>query len=138
MNANKTIIEMLEKVAIASTEDTPTKLAAAVVMRNKIISIGINQMKSHTFQKKYGRNDESIFLHAETDAIKNALKVIDMEELSKCNLYIVRVKKPKPKSKEWVWGLAKPCSGCQRAIATFGIRNVIYTTDITGKYEVLK
>ena len=138
MNANKTIIEMLEKVAIASTEDTPTKLAAAVVMRNKIISIGVNQRKSHPFQKKYGRNDESIFWHAETDAIKNALKVIDVDDLTRCDLYIVRVKKPKPKSKEWVWGLAAPCDGCRRAIATFGIRNVIYTTDVTGKYEVLK
>ena len=137
MKINQDILDTLIKVAMASTEDMPTKLAAAVVLRNRIISIGVNQKKSHPFQAKYGKNEESIFWHAETDAIKNALREISVDDLARCDLYIARVKKPKPKSKEWVWGLAAPCEGCKRAIATFGIRNVIYTTDVTGEYGVL-
>ena len=137
MKVNQNILDMLTKVAIASDEDTATKLASAVVMRNKIISVGVNRNKSHPFQKKFGKNESAIFWHAEVDAIKTALKELDVDDLAKCDLYIARVKKPKPKTKEWVWGLAKPCCGCQRAIEAFGIRNVVYTTDVNGKYEVM-
>ena len=38
-----------------------------------------------------------------------------------------------PERPEW----ACPCSGCKRAIAQFGLKRVIYTTNETGKYEVL-
>ena len=134
-NVNTGILHTLTKVA-AANPNPQEKLAAAIVRNNRIIAIGINSMKSHPLQAKYRKNPHSIFLHAEIAAIKNALREIEVDDFAKCNIYIVRVKKEKPFSKKYVWGLAKPCSGCERAIAESGLRNVIYTCD-NGKYEVM-
>ena len=134
---NKEILFTLQKVAAANPYDN-AKVAAAVVRNNKIIAIGINSKKSHPLAARFGKNEQAIFLHAEVAAIKNALREVDnVEDLEKMEMYICRVKKPRPFSKKWVWGIAKPCDGCQRAIAEFGLRRVVYTTDVTGTYEVM-
>lgn len=108
------------------------RLAACVVYRNDIISFGINERKSHPFQARYGKNDEAVFLHAETSAIKNALKYITAQELEKSSLYICRIKFKDCHKKNVVFGLAKPCCGCFRCINTFNIREVYYTTNEQG------
>jgi deoxycytidylate deaminase len=77
---------------------------------------------------EFGKNQDSLFLHAEVDAIKNALRLISVDQLSKSELYVVRVKRVEGK-KGWFKGLAKPCEGCQRAIETFNLKAVHYTTD---------
>lgn len=133
---NKEILFTLQKVASANPSYN-AKVAAAIVRNNKIVAIGINSMKSHPMAARFSKNDQAIFLHAEVAAIKNALREVEVEDLEKMELYICRVKKPKPFSKKWVWGLAKPCIGCQRAIAEFGLKRVVYTTDETGTYEVM-
>jgi tRNA(Arg) A34 adenosine deaminase TadA len=133
---NEGILHTLAKIAEAN-DDSNIRFAAAVVYRNKIISVGYNRRKSHPFQAKFAKNPEAIFLHAEVHAIKDALRDISVEDLARCELYISRVKKPKAGDKHFVWGLAKPCCGCQRAIAEFGIKRTIYTCDETGNYEVL-
>lgn len=78
---------------------------------------------------KYGKNPEAIYLHAEVHAIKNALREIKVDDFGKCELYIVRVKKETSFSSKYVWGLSKPCSGCERAIAEFGLKRVVYSCD---------
>lgn len=133
---NKEILFTLQKVASANPSDN-AKVAAAIVRNNKIVAIGINSMKSHPMAARFSKNEQAIFLHAEVAAIKNALREIEVTDLEKMEMYICRVKKPKPFSKRWVWGLAKPCIGCQRAIAEFGLKRVVYTTDVTGTYEVM-
>lgn len=133
---NVGILDTLAKIAEAN-DNQGERLAAAVVRNNKIISVGYNHRKSHPFQAKYAKNSHSIFLHAEVHAIKNALRNMEVDDLSKCELYVARVKKTGPRSKVWVWGLAKPCSGCQRAITEFGFKRVVYTTNENGNYEVL-
>ena len=135
-NVNEGILHTLAKVAAANPNDRE-KFAAAVVYRNRIISIGMNSMKSHPMAAKYGKNEHAIFLHAEVAAIKNALREINVDDFSKCDIYITRVKKEKPFTKKFVWGLAKPCPGCERAIAEFGFRRTIYTCD-NGDYEVIE
>ena len=135
-NVNVGILHTLAKFAEAN-DTSNIKFAAAIVYRNRIVSVGFNRMKSHPFQAKFAKNEMAIFLHAEVHAIKNALKEMTVGELAKCDLYITRVKKPKSHSKHFVWGIAKPCCGCQRAIAEFGIRRTVYTTDEHGCYEVL-
>ena len=132
---NEGILHTLAKVA-AANPGLREKFAAAVVYRNRIISIGMNSMKSHPMAAKYGKNEHAIFLHAEVAAIKNALREINVDDFSKCDIYITRVKKEKPFTKKFVWGLAKPCPGCERAIAEFGFRRTIYTCD-NGDYEVV-
>lgn len=114
-----------------------TRIAACIVYKNEIVSVGINQLKSHPFQAKFSRHEESIFLHAETDAIKNALKHIDVNQLSKSTLYVCRVKYDEQKNKKvQMRGMCKPCEGCQRAIATFNINKVVYTCD-DGSHKYL-
>lgn len=88
-------------------------------------TFGYNQMKSHPFQKRFGKNEDCIYLHAEIDAIKNWFRFNQMNDLTDYELYVMRVKR----EGAMVTGLAKPCEGCQRAIATFGISCVYYTED---------
>lgn len=107
-------------------------LAACVVKRNKIISFGHNKKKTHPLQNKFNKHPEAIYLHAEIDAIKNALKRVSANELAGSTLYIVRTKKNGSE------GLAKPCKGCMQAIESFGICEVIYTSNNEGQYQKLK
>lgn len=105
------------------------KIAAAVVIKNEIVSFGENQLRTHPFQLKYGKNTDALYWHAETHAIHNALKRVSVEELVRAHLYVVRVKKPAAGSRDWVLGLSKPCRGCEFCMTTFGIQRVIYSVD---------
>jgi tRNA(Arg) A34 adenosine deaminase TadA len=84
--------------------------------------------KTSSFQLRFGRNKESIFPHAEIVAIKNAIKTIHVNDLSNCYLYVCRMKYDGTHKHNLIDGMAKPCAGCMRAINTFGIKGVIYTT----------
>jgi tRNA(Arg) A34 adenosine deaminase TadA len=132
---NKRIFSLLMTMAETVEPVGDARIASAIVLKNDVISFGINKRKSHPFQKKYGKNEDAIYLHAEIDAIKNALRHIEQEELSRASLYVARVKRSKS---QFVQGLAKPCAkGCCKAIAAFGIKNVYYTTNTQGIYECL-
>ena len=126
------IFSILKEVAVATPKVSGAKLAAAIVYKNKIISIGVNSMKSSPLQAKYATNkDLSIFLHAEIAAIKNALRQLDVEEFSKVTLFVCRAKTD-IQTNQMVFGLAKPCTGCLRAIVEFDIKRVYYTLDNDG------
>ena len=133
---NNKVTSTLEAVAAAVEPFASARIAAALVYKNEIISIGYNQKKSHPFQRRFARRDECIFLHAETDAIKNALKLYDTTIISKSTLYISRVKCISSVNRKLTLGLSMPCSGCQRAIAAFDIKTVIYSTDYNN-YKLL-
>jgi deoxycytidylate deaminase len=107
------------------------RLAAGVWHKNNLIGLGVNSYKTSPFQAKYGRHEHCIHLHAEVAAIKNAVR--QQQDLSRnCTLVVVRVKRENTRSKKFNLALAKPCDGCYRCIAEFGIDNVYYTT---GKDE---
>jgi deoxycytidylate deaminase len=120
------VFDYIQPLAIQSGVGA-ARLAAAVVHNGRIVATGVNSMKSHPFQKKYGRNSESIFLHAETAAIQKFISRMGFIG-DDCDLYVLRMKKDGP-NHSYRYGLAKPCSGCQRCIAEFDIKNVYYTTD---------
>ena len=105
-----------------------SRLAACIILKNSVLGYGFSQMKSHPFQAEFAKNPDAIFLHAETDAIKNALKRASQDDVSKATLYIARAKIDH-RTRKWIYGMAKPCIGCARAIATFDISNVVYTLD---------
>ena len=130
------IINVLSKIAADISPIKSARLSACVVYRNDIISFGVNERKSHPFQAKYGKNGDAVFLHAETSAIKNALKYISVDELTKCSLYICRVKFHDCTKEKLIFGTAKPCPGCFRCIHTFNLKNVYYTLD-NQEYAVL-
>lgn len=137
-NRHSRYLNILSKVAadIITPAKGNTRISAAIVYKNDIVAFGVNTRKSHPFQAKFGKNEDAVYLHAETDAIKNALKYITVEELEKSTLYICRVKFTDTHRKKMIFGLSKPCCGCARCISTFGIKNVIYSLDETG-YAVL-
>ena len=114
------------------------KVVSFVTYHNKehILAEGRNQHKSHPFQKLYGKNDQCIYLHAEVEAIKNALKTMHVDSLSDCDLYVMRLKQAS-RTGPTITGLSKPCIGCMRAIATFGIHNVYYTEDNKKEFTCL-
>jgi len=127
---------MAEDVDVSQTSNR-ARLAAAVVYRNRIIAVGTNQKKSHPFQKKYASNEDAIYLHAEVSAIKNALRHIDEKMLAKSTLYVCRIKRTGARNSSFTWGISKPCIGCQRAIATFNIKRVVYSEEGIGEYDSL-
>lgn len=110
------------------------KITAAIVYKGRVIAYGYNQYRTSWVQRRFKRNEHSHYSHAETDAVKNALKCTDIDTISKSTLIIVRAKEVNGKN---VFGNAKPCSGCQECIKWMGIKKVIYTTD-EGKYEQLR
>lgn len=113
-----------------------TQMGAAIYIRNKLIVVGSNSYKTHPFQAKFGKCREAIYLHAEVNVIKESLKKVSVCDLKKASLYIARLKWTNAGKRKKVQGLAKPCEGCQRAIATFGIEEVFYTLDNEG-YDML-
>lgn len=122
-------LQVLTEVAIATPRVAAAKISAAIIYKNRIISIGVNNIKTSPFQAKYSHNKDAIHLHAETAAIKNALRHISVEVLAKCTMVVCRVKSADATPDNFVWGLSKPCIGCQRAIAEFNIKTVYYTND---------
>ena len=117
---------------LATSNSMKMKLAACLVIRNEIISVGFNSDKSHPLQKRFAKNNDAIFKHAEVDCIIKALKVVDEEDLKDATLYVHRVKKKNKGDANWVTGLAEPCPGCQKAIEHFGIKRTVYSTDEEG------
>jgi deoxycytidylate deaminase len=125
---NEDIMNQLRELTNLSTYPKHS-LAAGLVYKNKLISFGYSQMKSHTFQKKYGKNDDAIYLHAEVNCIHNAIRS-GFDRFDKSTLYVVRTKWNGPfEDKFKVDGISKPCSGCMKCVIDYKIKNVIYTND---------
>ena len=131
MKINLDIVNILEYEATQSNHPN-AKISAAVVYRSKIISIGHNMMKSSPFQKKYGKNKDAIYFHAEINAIHKAIQ-LGYDKFHKSTLYVVRVKWDGSYKNKLIHGLAKPCGdkncGCTNAILRYDFKNVIYTLD---------
>lgn len=136
MNLIRERLELLKEAATAHPPVYRTKIAAAIYSKNKLVAMGFNSYKTHPFQARFGKHIDCIYLHAETDAIKNALKYTDVMTLKRSSLYVARMKFESGKREYLIQGLARPCTGCQRAIATFGIEEVFYTLDGEG-YHML-
>ena len=113
-------LELAVEVARSNSIYKLPKMGAVLVCKEGI-AVGLNQRKTHPLQKKFGKNSDSIYLHAEIDAIVNAIRLGYTIEGSK--LYVARVFR-----RTELPALAKPCEGCQRAIIHFGIRSVEWSS----------
>lgn len=121
MTRHEKRLQQLLCIADDLSEFNKHKHAAALYIGNKLISIGVNQLKSHPLQARFGINRDAIYLHAEIDAIRNALKRVSLDDLKNATLYVAKSRKGDAK-------MSKPCAGCQRAIIHFGISQVYWTT----------
>lgn len=133
------ILDMLFKLADDQPRVAAVKMSAAIVLKRDFVAFGFNQYKSHPFQKRFSNAEDKIFLHAEMDAISRAVRRLHYKDLAQATLYVCRLKYDNcdHHCKEPRWGLAKPCVGCQRAIAQFGIKKVLYSTEGIGNFERL-
>lgn len=102
-----------------------SRVAAFVTLKNKVIAFGHNQRKTSPFQAKFSSNSRAIYLHAETHAIKNALRLTGEKTLEKYTLYVVRAKYSRGR---FVKGISKPCEGCQSCIEHFRVGRVVHVS----------
>lgn len=127
-------LDIAFKIAQEAPRTTAALVAALVVDKNTIVSVGINSSKTHPFVAKYKIDPWLDSLHAETTAIKKAITTISSRKLSKCLLYVCRARKI---DGEFVWGLSRPCENCQKFMRQFPPKLCIYSTNETGVYDIL-
>lgn len=124
--------KILHAILLLAEEKQPEvrnfRIASAVVFKDKeIVAVGYPRNKSHPIQKEFGRNEESIYLHAEIDAILRAYKHVDFFNKD-FSLYVARIKRRHSTDNSFTQGNAKPCSGCTRFIHKCGIQTLHYST----------
>ena len=132
---NKKIFDVLFRLAEDQPKVAAAKVAAVLIYKGDIVSFGFNSYKTHPFHKRFSAKEDKISLHAETSVVCKAVKRISLEKISKSTLFVCRMKFDMKKIS--IWGLAKPCVGCQRAIAQFNIRKVLYSEEGIGNYSFL-
>lgn len=125
----KRIFTMLGTVAESIPKMGHVRMAAAIVHRNEVITIGICERKTHPLQNRFKKCFDAIYMHAEINAIRKAIRILGSDELAKCDLFVARVKKFGDANHVLGWGNAKPCSGCFACIEAFNIQHVYYTID---------
>jgi deoxycytidylate deaminase len=126
----RSLDEHLVELAVSAPLNTgPVKVAAALIYKGRILATGTNQYKTHPLMMTRGYRDDQNWRHAEVDCILNGLRVMSKEQMARCELRVVRAKRPSHDSKEWILGLAKPCPGCSQVIKDHGITNVTWTED---------
>lgn len=132
------IFDTLSRMAISIETFGNARVASCITIQNKIVAFGYNQAKTNPLQFRFKKNDESIYLHAEIDAIRNSLRFVNIDDLNRATLYICRVRCNPNDHSKFEFGLAKPCrNGCARAIEHFNFKNVIYSTD-DNSYEIVR
>lgn len=109
------------------------RMIAALTFKGRTIAVRPNSVRTDPFHSRYARDPLRLSIHAETACLKAALKVLNLNDLERCTLYVARAKMVNGK---FVPGLAKPCLGCQRAIASFSLAKVVYSLEGEG-WEVL-
>ena len=68
------------------------RIAAALVEGRSLLGMGVNSYKSHPLQRKYSRNPQAIYMHAEIAAIVAALRGLrEYHHLGHSTMYVARV-----------------------------------------------
>ena len=114
------------------------RIAACIVFKKTLVIIGTNQEKTDPWAARFAKNDEANSPHAEVQTIKNAINHFrgDYEAIAGATMYICRAKRDGIGGK-WIWGLAKPCSGCMEAINFFKLKRVVYSTNEQDAEEII-
>ena len=119
--------------AVAKTSQYPRiKIGCCIVKKNKILAVGVNQLKSHPMQKRYNKfrplNNDNINnnIHAELDAVIKCNK----DDLIGASIYVYR------ESSDTQLRMCKPCEACTELIKRCGIKTIYYT-DVDGYYSRL-
>lgn len=94
-----------------------------ILNKNKILSIGINNPKTHPKTLKYDYWDD-VGVHSELSAVIKLGK----EDCSNYTFINIRLKK------DGTVASSKPCRGCQDMLNQIGFKKIFFTNDL-GKFE---
>lgn len=142
INTMSTDIKHLSFLAEYAKDNDPcsgAKVAAAIQIKNTLVILGYNKNKTDPWAARFAKNPEANSIHAEVSAIKNTINHFRGEKyardvLKNATLYICRVKRITQYG-EYIWGMAKPCTGCMDAIRIYHIKRVVYSENGIGNYN---
>jgi deoxycytidylate deaminase len=93
-------------------------MGSVIIHRSKVISFGINKIKTHPLQKNPHTGNHG-FIHAELDAIIKS----QSRTLNNHQIYTARLLKNNS------LGNAKPCKSCREILLSYGIHIVNYSLE---------
>lgn len=102
------------ELAEANRNTMSHSVAAIILNKNKVVSIGYNSRKTSPMMV----GTRMSMFHAECDALSRC--VVDTRGL---DIVVARSRR------SGLPGMAKPCEHCHSMLKKFGIRKVIYTTN---------
>ena len=130
MNFNK-IIEVTYALINKHNADLRCRHFSFILDRNRIISIGMNSIKTHPMNLKYNyvnKNKESISNIVGTHAELNAVIKLGEEDCSRLTLVNTRI------NRNNLLDNSAPCSGCSDMIRQLSFKNVYYS-NIKGNFD---
>lgn len=92
------------------------RMGAVIVKGGRIISFGHNKLRP-------SKELKTETIHAEEDAVLQAIKAGGIQSLVSSKIYVTRF------TKGGSIGLSKPCSRCMALLTSVGVRQVHYTTN---------
>lgn len=133
MNFNK-IIEISFAIAGKHNGIQRCKHFTFIYEKNKLLSIGINNPKTHPSNLRYNylnkqknKISEIVGTHSEMNAVRKLGNFYNYSDLIMVNTRINRNKKI---------DYSKPCNGCLEMICELGFSKIYYT-DKNGNFQVL-
>lgn len=128
---NIRVFKILRDVAEVIEPVSKARMAAAIVYKNTIISIGVNKYKSDPLQLRFNKKEGKIYLHAEISAIKKASKELTDYQFKKSDIYVYRLRTSNTA------GISYPCNGCLNAIYEFRLKNINFINE-KGEFDSIK
>jgi len=102
---------------------------AVLVYNNKIIGIGHNHsIDYYTRKHNYINKERKILqnIHAEHDAILDAIKKGNKSLISKSDIYISRILNDYDSYDEFIFQTSHPCENCMKLIQKYKIKKAFY------------
>ena len=136
MNFDK-IIEVTYALINKHNADLRCRHFSFILNRNRIISIGMNSIKTHPMNLKYNyvnKNKEKISDIVGTHSELNAVIKLGEEDCSKLTLVNTRI------NRNNILDHSAPCHGCSDMINQLNFKNVYYTDGRANfvKYNINK
>lgn len=122
----KTLIELLEILCMDHEKVGGQSVVAYLGFKNRYV-IGFNEYRTHPMQKRYNKNPNKIWLHAEINVIQKFLR--HHIEIWRATMFVCR-------TSNGMIVPALPCEGCLRCIVAFNIKSVYYSVS-EDTYEKL-
>lgn len=115
------------ETAISIARDTVpfanAKIGAVLLHHNTVVAVANNNNpKTHPLARRYGKNRNALYPHAEIAVLRNAQKR-GFKNWRSATLLIARV------LRDGTVAMSKPCEGCSIAIRNFNIGKVYYTDE---------